>query len=649
MRRDEDIEAIRRSFHHLPCGVVVASTSAAGEVLVVNEEFTAITGYTLDDVPTVGDWLRRAYPDPEYRAVVMGNWERDVSQPGRDVYYRVRCADGSDKELLLRAGLLDEDSMVVALLDLSETRRVQRELRRSEERFRLIAATVQEVFWIHGVGPERMEYVSPAFEAVWGRPVDVLYDDPHEWSATILEEDRPEVDAAWRLALAGGADRVRFEYRIRRPDGEIRHIEDSGNAVRDPDGAVVRIVGIAKDVTARRQAEEARRELQQRMQFAHKMESLGVLAGGVAHDFNNLLMGILGNADLAMQRLPADSPAREGLEDIGKAARRAADLARQMLAYAGRGHVTPSRVDLRRLVEEFGHLLESMVPTKGALRFDLGEQVPAIEADATQIRQVVMNLVTNASDALGEGGGVIRVSVGARALSARELARLAPGEERSEGVYGFVQVTDTGSGMDAETRSRMFDPFYSTKFTGRGLGMAVVHGIVHTHRGVIEVDSAPGEGTSVRVLFPAVEGEAEATPEGHAPVDPAPGRRHGTILLVDDEPTVLEVVSRMLHSCGYDVLTAADGREAERLYREHGEGIAGVILDWTMPEPDGRATLRALRAIDPAARVLVSSGFGESEATERFDEDRPDGFLQKPYTVSVMCDALRRVLEDPPR
>jgi len=343
MKDHELLGEIQQAFFNLPCGVVVASTSAVGEILLINAEFTAITGYTHEDVPTVGDWLQRAYPDPDYRAMVMGNWERDVSEPGRDVFYRVRCADGGDKELLLRAGLIGTSRMAVAVLDLSEVRAVQHELRESEDRFRLIARSVDQVFWIVGLDPERMEYASPAFQAIWGRPAEVLYEDPTQWSAPILEEDQPAVQALWSRALEGAAATVQFEYRIRRPDGELRWIEDSGFAVRDGDGRVVRMVGIAKDVTARKQAEEARRALEQRMQSAQKMESLGVLAGGVAHDFNNLLMVVLGNADLALHELPPESPARENLDSIRQAAHRAADLARQMLAYSGKGQFALAR------------------------------------------------------------------------------------------------------------------------------------------------------------------------------------------------------------------------------------------------------------------------------------------------------------------
>ncbi len=647
MVHDPHLDDILQVFQELPCGVVVASTSASGEILLINREFTAITGYSPEDVPTVADWLRLAYPDPDYRATVMGNWERDVSEPGRDVVYRVRCADGRDRELLLRAGLLGRDRMVVAILDRSEALGAQRDLRASEERFRLIATTVGEVFWIHAIQPERMEYVSPAFEEVWGQPVDVLYEDPTRWSASILPEDLPAVEASWTEALAGRSERVRFAYRIRRPDGQLRWIEDEGSAIRDDDGRVLRMVGLAKDVTERKEAEQARAELQDRMRFAQKMESLGVLAGGVAHDFNNLLMGVLANADLAAMHLPPGSPARESLDDIQLAARRAADLARQMLAYGGRGRFTMEPVDLAGLVRGFAHLLESMVPRKGSLRYDLADDLPPVQGDATQLRQVVMNLVTNAADAMGEAPGSITVSVGVQDTAPDAGGGPGSGPAPPSGRACYVEVADTGPGMDAGIRSRVFDPFFSTRKTGRGLGLAVVHGIVQGHGGAIELDSEPGRGTRIRILLPAIAGEAGPTTGDLERTRPS-ARGEGTILVADDEEVVLRVVTRMLRFGGYDVIPARDGLEAVQRFAAHRGRIDAAILDLSMPELGGLEALRELRSLEPDLPVLISSGYDARDGPVEGDE-RPSGFLQKPYTAEVLFRALTRALSDDDR
>ena len=642
----ELLDETQQALFNLPCGVVVASTSAEGEIQQVNAEFTAITGYTREDIPTVRDWVQRAYPDPEYRAMVMGNWERDVSNPGLDVFYRVRCADGSDKELLLRAGRLGNSRMVVALLDLSEFHLAQRDLRESEDRFRMIAHTVDQVFWIVGLDPERMEYVSPAFESIWGLPAEDLYKDPTQWFAPILDEDHPAVKTAWDKAVAGEADSVRFEYRIRRPDGKLRWIEDSGFAVRDGGGRVVRMVGVAKDVTLRKEAEEARHALEQRMFLAQKMESLGVLAGGVAHDFNNLLLVVLGNAELALLDLSPESPVREKLGSIRRAARSAADLAGQMLAYSGRSEFVLSDLDLQQLVEEFTDLLEAMVSKKAEMKFGTDEPVYTIKGDVTQIRQVVLNLVANASDALDQAGGEITITTGSLMCDAVYLSVPHLDQEREPGLYSYVQVSDTGSGMDEETRTRIFDPFFTTKFTGRGLGMASALGIVNGHRGLIKVSSEPGRGTTIRVLFPVAEGAPEDPEAGPDEVAP-PDSNEETILVVDDEEMVRAVVTEMLQKCGYRVLTASDGRTAVSLYEEKHSEIDLVLLDLAMPLMDGRETHRALREFDPDVRVLLCSGYSEQDAEPRSPDEVSTAFVQKPYSISVLMEAVRSALGGP--
>ena len=636
-------EDLKQAFEYLPCGVVVASTAADGNIQYINREFTGITGYALSDVPTIEAWLLNAYPDEAYRTEVLGNWERDVSEPGRDVIYRVRCKDGSDKELLLRAGLLPQDRMVVALLDFSETRRVERKLRESEERFRQIAETVDQVFWIHGINPEVMEYVSPAFEKIWGRPVDDLYADPHQWSAHIVEEDRADVSAAWDRALAGEVETVDFTYRITRPDGEIRWIEDRGTAVRDSEGQVIRLVGIAKDVTARKHAENERQQLVERMQSAQKMRSLGVLAGGVAHDFNNLMLGVLGNATLALSRLSSESPVRDNIEGIELAAKHAAELAKQLLAYSGKGHFVLTRLHLQHLVERTVHLLESAVSKKAKLRFDFAPQVPAIKADATQVRQVLMNLVANASDALDDRSGVITIATGVVTYDPAQLPTYFPNEGLKAGRYSYLQVSDTGQGMDEETRSRAFEPFFTTKFTGRGLGLAAAMGIVTGHCGAIEIQSEPGEGTTFKVLFPAVK-DGVVTEAELAEDEPTTSGQKHTILLVDDEEIVRTVVRQMLEHVGHNVIAAEDGPTAISRFRDHRDEVACVILDLTMPKMDGMETFKVLRQIDPDVKVLLSSGYNTRDAVDRFSDADLAGFIQKPYTLAALLKSIRTIV-----
>ena len=641
-KSDVALESLRATLDLMPCGVVVASTSAEGDIVFVNPEFTAITGYRHEDVPTVAEWLHRAYPDPEYLEFVLGNWKRDVSETGRDVIYRVRCADGADREMLLRAGRLGPQRMLVTLLDVSAIREAERNLEQSEERFRLIANTVDQVFWIHCIRPEVTEYVSPAFEAIWGRPVQVLYDDPRQWAATIEEEDRAAVDRAWSEALDGRAETVDFSYRIRRPDGEVRWIEDRGTAIRDESGRVLKMVGIAKDVTVRRRTEQAARKLERQALDAQKTESLTVLAGGVAHDMNNLLMGVLGNADVALADLPSDSLARVCLEDIKLAAQRAGELSRQLLIYSGRRQLEMTKVDLTEIVGEMVRLLGASVAKGAELRFEAQGTQVAMLGDATQLRQVVMNLVINASDALDEREGVITLRTGVAELDQAALEAMTLGAGRAPGRFAYVEVADTGRGMTEQTRVRLFEPFFTTKFAGRGLGLAAVLGIVRGHEGVIDVQSSPDHGATFRALFPALEGAEEAERAGDAT---RPRRAAETlpasILVVDDEHLVREMLVRALERAGCRVTTAEDGRVALKRFQEAGAGFDCVILDLMMPGMDGVAAFRELVKLDPGVRVLFMTGYSEVAKHTPHGENVL-GVLEKPFTSEQLLAALAR-------
>jgi signal transduction histidine kinase/CheY-like chemotaxis protein len=397
------------------------------------------------------------------------------------------------------------------------------------------------------------------------------------------------------------------------------------------------------DVTARHQAEEERHALETRVQEVQRNESLAVLAGGVAHDFNNLLVGILGNADLALMDLAPESPARANIEGVELAARRAADLDRQMLAYSGKGCFVIDRLDLNSLLQEISHLMEATISKKAVLKYHLARSLPAVRADATQLRQVVMNLITNAAEAIGEHTGVITISTGVMECDAAYLDKVGLGADLPAGTYAFLEVSDTGCGMDEATLARVFDPFFTTKFTGRGLGLAAVRGIVKGHQGAIKVYSEVGRGTTFKVLLPASPEDMLriVTPTGEAPT-PVP--RRATILLVDDEPTVRVVGSAMLRHGGYDVITARDGRAALEAFATRTDEIDCVLLDLSMPQLDGQETFRELRRIRPDVRVVLTSGYNEQDAVNRFAGKGLAGFIQKPYRASELLAAIAQAL-----
>ena len=407
-----------------------------------------------------------------------------------------------------------------------------------------------------------------------------------------------------------------------------------------------RILGIIASAIGgednRRLAEEVRQKFEAKVQQAQKLESLGVLAGGIAHDFNNLLTAILGNANLALMDLAPESSARDNLRSIEEASCRAAELCRQMLAYAGLNRFVAEPVNLSRLVQELMHLLHVSISKKALLRCVLAEDLPAIEADPAQLRQVAMNLIINASEAIGEAEGVIAIFTGTMQCEEAYLRECHPAGSLACGRYVYLEVIDTGCGMDPEALARIFDPFYTTKFSGRGLGLASVLGIVRQHRGNLRVESVPGRGTTFRVLFPASDKAA-------APADtdglPAAWQGTGTILLVDDEAPVRNVATKMLERCGFSVLIASDGYEAVEQFREHSEEIACVLLDFAMPRMDGEETYRELRRLRRDVPIVLASGYSAFDVQTRFPDGGLAGFIEKPYELQKLGATLRDVLE----
>lgn len=378
--------------------------------------------------------------------------------------------------------------------------------------------------------------------------------------------------------------------------------------------------------------------LERHLQESQKLESLGVLAGGIAHDFNNLLTAILGHASLGKEDTPLHTPLHESFDQIEKAGERAAELCRQMLAYSGRGRFVIAAVDLNALIREMAELLRASVSKKAMLSLALCPSEPSVAGDSTQVRQVVMSLVINASEALGDKEGLVTVATGVSPGTRAELDSMQLGKGLPECEYAFIEVRDTGAGMDAQTRARIFEPFFSTKFAGRGLGLAAVLGIVRSHQGALKVTSAVGQGTTFRLLLPATARPSAKPPTAGRVTSES---LRGMVLVVDDEESVRHTVQRMLESAGCQIVTARDGAEGVEKFRESPESYAAVLLDLTMPRLDGLETLRALRKLRPEVRVLLMSGYSEADALSRFAGEALTGFLQKPFTPT----ALRRKLE----
>ncbi|MFZ1375115.1 MAG: response regulator [Geothrix sp.] len=516
--------------------------------------------------------------------------------------------------------------------------RMEQELKASESKMRAIIEHALDLVVILDQSG-RVSYSSPSAERVLGYRHGERYGTP---AAELVHPEDLQAYAAilGELSQAPGESRT-IEIRILHKDGSSRLMEAVAHNAFDVPG-VHGIVINARDITEKRQVELDRQVMEAKVQQAQKLESLGVLAGGIAHDFNNLLMGIMGHAGLALMDLDEDSPQRRRLHQIELAATRAAELTNQLLAYSGRGKFLVEPVSLSRLVDEMESLLETVISKKAVLEHHFAPDLPLIDGDATQIRQVIMNLITNASDALGERSGKITITVGAMPTGplTPSLAGTPP-----EGESVFLEVKDTGSGMGQDTLDRIFDPFFTTKFTGRGLGLAAVLGIVHGHHGAIQVLSEPGQGTTFRLLFP----RSEST-HGHDIWQDRPSLSYssqGTILVVDDEETVRSVATATLERCGFRVETASNGRDGLSAYLKQAGDIRAVVLDLTMPILGGDEVLTKLRSEEgPGATVpvLLSSGYSSSDVAGNLQQFAPIQFLQKPYNPGDLIQKIRSCL-----
>jgi PAS domain S-box-containing protein len=455
--------------------------------------------------------------------------------------------------------------------------------------------------------------------------------------AGVHPNDRARVEQAIFQALEHRAQ-FDIEHRVVRADGTERAVRHLSDIVYDSQSPrVLHVRGIVQDITEQK-------ELEGKLLQSQKLESLGLLAGGIAHDFNNLLTGILGYASLAQQGSAGVPNLGEYLSQIEAGGRRAAELCQQMLAYAGRGRFDVRPFDINAIVRDTLPLLEVSIPKKVTLILHLAEGLPPVQVDGSQIRQIVMNLVTNAADAIGNAEGRIAVTSGVMQADRDYLVQTYLAPDLPEGPYVYLEVSDTGMGMTAEVQRKIFDPFFTTKFAGRGLGLAAVLGIVRAHRGALKVYSEPGRGSTLRLLLPVASG-AQILPDPGTPR--ADWRGEGLALVIDDEPTVREVAQRMLQTLGFTVVAAADGKEGLSLYRAQTRPVRLVLLDLTMPQLDGEEAFRALREFDPSATVVLMSGFTEQEALDRFAGTGLAAFLQKPFSLDSLRETLEHVLAAP--
>jgi PAS domain S-box-containing protein len=526
--------------------------------------------------------------------------------------------------------------------DITEQRRLEQERIAAAERLRLAIEAVHLGLWEWDPIADKLTWNDELLE-MYGLSREAFAGNYEAFAKAIHPVDRERVENAVKRALEDPHGKFECEYRVIRPDGTERWIYSRGHVRRDAAGTAIGMLGAAIDITNRKQAETEHAAMEQKLQETQKLESLGILAGGIAHDFNNLLTGVLGNASLARMDLPSASHVQPYLKQIEHSAQRAADLCRQMLAYSGKGRFIVQRVSLSHLVEECVALLQISISKDATLKLSLTDPLPPVQADATQLRQILMNLVMNASDAIGNRPGFIHIKTGVIEADSAYLAKTYLSPVLPGGLYVYLEVRDTGTGMDAETQKRIFDPFFTTKFTGRGLGLAAALGIVRSHQGALKVVSELGRGSAFTLFLPKAEGALDEL--SFPPTAESDWSGEGRVLVIDDEETVRRVSAQMLKSMGFDTVAAVDGQQGLALFTAHPKAFTAVLLDLTMPKMDGAETFAKLKKLDPHIPVILMSGYTEQEAASQIGSRDMAGFVQKPFQREQFQEILRCALD----
>lgn len=541
------------------------------------------------------------------------------------------------------AGAALVNSLRRRLLKQSEIIRQQLETEAvMEERYRELVKGARDFIYTHDL-QGKISAINQAGETTIGySSAEVL---GMSFFDLVVPEQRPFLEQQLQSMVAGGTP-ASFELEMLAKGGRRVVLETSIRPIHQ-DGKLVEVQGSGRDIAEHRQSESQRLAFERNLQESHRLESLGLMAGGFAHDFNNLLTAILGNASLARTDLSPDSPTVPYLSEIEKTSLQAAELCNQMLTYSGMGRFEMQQTSLSSLVEGMKHLIEVSIYRKITITFKLAQDLLPVETDAAQILQVVLNLVINASEAIGDQPGTICVTTGNVRITPESSFEDYATQLPEPGNYIYLEVTDTGCGMDAETKAKIFHPFFTTKFTGRGLGLSALLGIVRGHNGALRVTSELARGSTFTLLLPSAP--EEVIPETASAASIEGGwRGSGTILVVEDDPPVRRVIVRILESSGFTVLQAGDGLAGVETFQAHANDILMVVLDMTMPRMLGEEALAQMKAIRPDIPVILMSGYTEQEAANRLSKQDWVGFLQKPFKKENLMEKLRTILDSIP-
>lgn len=631
----------RMLLEYAAVGIFIADIK--GQIIFVNSAGCALLGYTeqallqmrLMDIIAAEDLKQNPLQLEKLQAEKRVSLERQL-----------RRNDGTLITVEIDSKMLPDGSLQGIVTDITSRKKMELRLKASETRFRsLVEQSPLSTVIYHTNG--NMLMFNQASCDLWR-----LSNEEAEYllaNYNIFQDERLEAQGLMPYVKQGFAGKMTtipmLEYFPEQqditnsdPPPATQWVRGFIYPVKDDEGNVHEVVIIHEDVTERQQIEE-------RLRQAQKQESLGVLAGGVAHDFNNLLVAILGQISLAQARLPVDSPARTHIKKAITAAEHAADLTRQLLAYSGKGRFEITAVDLNSLIQQNLHLLEVSVPKRVSLKLKPAQSLPLVDGDIGQMQQLIMNLIINAAEAIGERPGTVSIATAVQTFrTVNPRLWQYTGKVLAPGRYVKITVSDDGEGMDSDTLSQIFDPFFTTKSTGRGLGLAAVLGIVRGQSGGLTIDSQPGQGTTFQVYFPASQTNGAAQKADQTDYTAQPLKQAGVVLVIDDEKAVREAVVDILAFEGLEAITAVNGETGIALYREREAEVLLVLLDLSMPGLNGIETLKQLKQINPQVKVLLSSGYSREELNQQINTTDIAGFLQKPYSTHHLTRIIRSQL-----
>ena len=619
-------------FNYAVDGIITINST--GDIAAINPSAGRIFGY--DEEELVGVNITELMPE-KYRAAHLAGLTAKASGGPSNILGKAIEIEGLHKDgtvFPIDLSVNEMKSPSGGIMFIGMVRDIKARKDREAENRRLATVVEQAVEAIVITDAKGIiQYINPAFVTLNGYSLEEAIGQTPGILKSGKEREGFYADL-WTTIKDGGIWRAQLTNK--RKDGTYYDAEHEISPVFDVSGKITNYVGFQRNVTAEK-------VLQSQMEHAQRLESLGVLAGGIAHDFNNILTAIMGNVALAERKLDPTSPAMNFLSRVEDSTQSAANLCKQMLAYSGKGNFEIKPLNLSDLVEDISRLMEVSIKKNVLLRYHIASSLPAIDADESQLQQVILNLITNANEAIEDRSGVISLTTGMMHASSEYLKKAFTKADLPEGRYVYLEVSDTGCGMDRTTLSRIFDPFYTTKFAGRGLGMSAVVGIINSHRGALMVYSEVDRGTTFKILLPASDKEALLKPEimtnDH-------WQGHGTVLIVDDEDTIREVAAIILEEMGYETRCAQDGLDALEIYQHHQNEITFVLLDMTMPRMDGAKCFSKLREINSDVKVILSSGYSELDSTPDFLGKGLAGFIQKPYTPEAIQEKLQEIFKE---